>query len=308
MLYETLTEPLVALARATVDRLVDDWRARYGDVVIDVSITAADPDRVRVAGYVLVPSQRDALARALSGAFAASGAGPDALQLAVDSLTARAEPVAWAVPAYGRAAVRARPDAAADLATELVDGDPPARVLAYRGAWSAVELADRSVGWMAADDMTAADAPGTVDAWRAAWAGRARGVPADDWQRAAAAWLHVPYVLGGNSRHGVDCSGLSQRLYRAVLGIGLPKHSADQARFGERVARSALAAGDLLHLTHVERGTSHVAVVAESTPPRVVHASLEHGAVVIEPLDALLARYVLRAARRFPPGSTAVCP
>lgn len=291
----------VASARATLDELARAWRARYGDAVLDVDVTAAGEGAVRVAGHVLVPSQRAALERALRGALEAAGGA--ALVVDVEALTSREASAGWARPLEGRAAVRARPAPDADLATELAADDPPARVLSERGAWSAVELADRTVGWMAVADLGPAPPPASVAAWRARWVGVAREAPDGAWARAAAAWLHAPYRLGGNSREGIDCSALTQRLYRAVLGIGLPRHSSDQARFGRRVGRGELAPGDLVHLTHVERGTSHVAVVLDRAPLRVVHASLDHGAVVVEPLDDLLARYALRACRRFPPGA-----
>lgn len=301
-----MTEALVAATRLAIDDLARDWRARYGDVVLDVAVSALEPGRVRVEGHVLVPSQRDALSRALHGAIALAGAPADALQIDVEPLTASSDTLRWGTPALAAAAVRTRPGPDGDLATELVPGDPPARVLAERGAWCAVELADRTVGWVAAEALAAVPPPGTIEAWRAAWVGSAREAAPDAWRRAAVAWLHVPYRLGGNSREGIDCSGLSQRLYRAVLGVGLPKHSSDQARCGERVARDALAPGDLMHLTHVERGTSHVAVVVDAEPSLAVHASFEHGQVVLESVDDLLDRYVLRAIRRFPSGSVPV--
>lgn len=296
-----MTPDPVAAARATVDELARAWRARYGDAVLDVTVAASGTLGVRVTGHVLVPSQRAALERALQGALQAAGGA--VLHLDVEALTSRPASAGWVRPRGDRAAVLGRPSPGADLSTELEAGDPPARVLAPRGDWSAVELADRTVGWVAAADLVPAPEPQSVEAWRALWAGQAREAPPGAWGRAAAAWLNVPYLLGGNSRDGIDCSALTQRLYRAVLGIGLPRHSSDQARFGRRVGRGELATGDLVHLTHVERGTSHVAVVVGEAPLRVVHASLDHAAVVVEPLDAVLARYALRACRRFPPGA-----
>jgi cell wall-associated NlpC family hydrolase len=63
--------------------------------------------------------------------------------------------------------------------------------------------------------------------------------------RVARSLRGVPYVYGGASRSGFDCSGLTMYVYRRV-GIDLSHGATDQARRGERVSLRHLRPGDLV--------------------------------------------------------------
>lgn len=95
----------------------------------------------------------------------------------------------------------------------------------------------------------AAAAAGDVKGWRAAIV------------KAARQMLGVPYVWGGTSYSGVDCSGLIQLLFKEQ-GFNLPRISADQARYGKRIGFKDLQAGDLVALDNSSRnnGADHIAI------------------------------------------------
>ncbi len=100
----------------------------------------------------------------------------------------------------------------------------------------------------------------------------------------------APYLWGGRTEWGVDCSGLVQAVY-AARGVVLPRDSDQQAMSGESVALSGsgagYAVGDLLFFAERER-ISHVALWAGAG--RIVHSTLSRGGVVSEDLFADQAR------------------
>ena len=58
-------------------------------------------------------------------------------------------------------------------------------------------------------------------------------------------YLGVPYVWGGASPSGFDCSGFSMYVY-AQVGVSLPHHAASQYGMGTPVSKDQLQAGDLV--------------------------------------------------------------
>jgi peptidoglycan DL-endopeptidase CwlO len=70
-------------------------------------------------------------------------------------------------------------------------------------------------------------------------------------------YLGVPYVWGGMSPSGFDCSGLIAFAY-AQVGVSLPHHAASQYNYGTPVSRDALQAGDLVFFD----GLGHAGIYA----------------------------------------------
>lgn len=94
-------------------------------------------------------------------------------------------------------------------------------------------------------------------------------------------FLGTPYLWGGRSFYGMDCSGLSQTAYK-LAGKFLPRDSGPQSQEGEIVNLLQEArAGDLAFFDNEEGKIVHVGIMLN--PTEIIHAS---ASVRIDPIDS----------------------
>lgn len=95
--------------------------------------------------------------------------------------------------------------------------------------------------------------------------------------------LGIPYLWGGTSQRGYDCSGFTQAVY-STIGIAIPKYSQHQAKTGILVTKENMKIGDLIFFD--SDGGSNINHVAMYIGDRkMVHAASTPGCVVIEDID-----------------------
>lgn len=107
--------------------------------------------------------------------------------------------------------------------------------------------------------------------------------------------MGTPYVWGGTTPSGFDCSGFVQYVFKQS-GISLPRTTSEQVKVGTYVSKSILQPGDLVFLKNTYReGVSHVGIYIGDG--QMIHASSSKG-VTISNLSASYYTQHYHSARR----------
>jgi cell wall-associated NlpC family hydrolase len=114
-----------------------------------------------------------------------------------------------------------------------------------------------------------------------------------------ASFLGTPYVWGGRTRRGTDCSGFTQSVF-AELGIELPRNSREQWRTGRGIKYGQLRKGDLVFFRTIANRISHVGIMTQPASHEFVHASSSRG-VVCSNLESKYYKKRYAGARRVIP-------
>jgi cell wall-associated NlpC family hydrolase len=176
------------------------------------------------------------------------------------------------------AAIRAAPRDDAEQVTQALAGEP-LRVEELDRRWARVRTAYDYPGWIRSDAL----ADEASDAW----------LPPQrdgDALAEARAYLGAPYLWGGMTAEGIDCSGLVHMAYRR-LGRLVPRDADEQEDTGAPVAEPDARAGDLV--TYGDLTADHIAFwLGEGS---ILHATGRDdvAAVIEEPEPPML-----RARRR----------
>ncbi|MBE8955725.1 MAG: C40 family peptidase [Quinella sp. 2Q5] len=107
-------------------------------------------------------------------------------------------------------------------------------------------------------------------------------------------YLGVPYVFGGTSPYGFDCSGYVQYVF-AKAGINLPRTADVQYEVGTPVSTAELIPGDLVFFETYTYGASHVGIYVGDG--NFIHASSSRGVTVSSLGQAYYSSHYIGARR-----------
>jgi gamma-D-glutamyl-L-lysine dipeptidyl-peptidase len=152
--------------------------------------------------------------------------------------------------------VREQPSASALPIRDAVAGDLM-REVGTSGQWVAVELPDGKKGYIEKSSVE------NFDRWK-----KSRKLNAENIEKTAKMFLGIPYLWGGTSPKGMDCSGFTKTVYR-LNGLELSRDADQQANGGEEVKAGEnfenLKKGDLLFFGR--KGSS-------DKPERITHVGI----------------------------------
>lgn len=114
-----------------------------------------------------------------------------------------------------------------------------------------------------------------------------RPAGAQDVLQVALSLQGVPYIWGGVSPYGIDCSGLVYLAHRRLNAV-VPRDAADQADASRPVAPGEQAPGHLCFFHDRNARIDHVGLL--HGPGQLIHASESAGQVQQEPIEGKLAR------------------
>lgn len=109
-------------------------------------------------------------------------------------------------------------------------------------------------------------------------------------------YLNTPYLWGGTSKRGIDCSAFIQTIFYKAIGIELPRTSLEQSNVGEPVEKSDLKFGDLIFFDTMRKGrVTHVGMYLGNG--FFAHSGSRNGVSVASLDDEYYTRAYLKAKR-----------
>jgi cell wall-associated NlpC family hydrolase len=107
-------------------------------------------------------------------------------------------------------------------------------------------------------------------------------------------WIGTPYVSGGKTKQGTDCSGFVQTVYKTVYNLSLYRTAEDLVKNCDLIDKKDLKTGDLVFFKIKQKKVSHVGIYLGKG--KFIHASLK-GVMINDLSEAYYAKYFYSGGR-----------
>lgn len=286
---------LIKQIEEIIARIKREYKVKYDPVIIDVWSELNQPqEELILRGRVLLPAQRDRIVKSLREK--SSFKIIDHMVILSDPAQLGRTTLNWGKAGQEIVGVR-RKKGSGELATQLIPEDNPFRILIRDGKQYLIQLDDLTLGWVYEDEVVLLG-PSLENPWegiRRPGKGELIEVAPGDLNKLINTALKyvetTPYLRGGRSRQGLDCSGLIQVAFKNALDLVLPKHALDQMKLGQRVTQFEGCPGDLVFAKVIGRNIVHVGLLLTNGEKKIIHSCLSKGKVVAESPEGFLKNY-----------------
>lgn len=109
-------------------------------------------------------------------------------------------------------------------------------------------------------------------------------------------WVGKPYVFGGTTSKGIDCSGFTQKLFNHIFDINIPRTAYEQYKKAIKIPFTDIKTGDLIFfISRLSPSGWHVAYYLGNG--RIFHAANRKVGVVIQHLTKDMEKNIYAVGR-----------
>ncbi len=278
----------LATTQSVLQTLRADWKTRFGFVYLKLKPQLLSDGRIDLTGQVLFANQKKKI---LSELAKYSIDVVDHVEIAIEQLK-----WTWVKAATEVVALREGCIATSRLWSEARAGEWLKLYLKHAN-FALVESDDKTFGWVQCCDLVRAKP--AEEPWTRPWFALSEHIPLTakaSLQQTTRQYLETPYLLGGKTTVGWDCSAFVQQVMWEVYGHLLPRHSWDQKNYGQAISEAEIRPGDLVFALSLTKHTKHVGIYLGNED--IVHASRRAGKTVIWKLPLFEMIYQVVVVRR----------